>query len=99
MVLSRSFLVDVPTNDSQPPELEHLLMLLPVGDLFNHGAQSLSRTRYNAETDTITIVTKTAFHKGEEVVSICTSTMRSRTIVCAERTDKVLICPRARADD
>ena len=39
MVLTRSFLISVPDSDGSRTELESSLMLLPVGDLFNHGAQ------------------------------------------------------------
>jgi hypothetical protein len=80
MVLTRSFLVSVPSDNSSSTELENSLMLLPVGDLFNHGAQSISRTRYDPERDSITIVTKTAFQEGEEVVSALT-----RILINAQR--------------
>ena len=73
MVLTRSFSVGIPNDNSSHTDLKGSLMLLPVGDLFNHGAQSISRTRYDPETNSITIATKTAFQEGEEVVSAFTS--------------------------
>ena len=69
MVLSRSFAVNVPANDNLQAAPDSMLTLLPVGDLLNHDAQSLSRTRYNPDTDSVTIATKKAFQAGDEVVS------------------------------
>ena len=71
MVLSRSFAVKVPANDDLHAASDDMLTLLPVGDLLNHDAQSLSRTRYIPDTDSITVVTKKAFQAGDEVVSTC----------------------------
>ena len=83
MVLSRAFFVDAPLLDAPAQdaaaesaeaagsaEVEadtSALMLLPVADLFNHGAQSLSRTVYDAESNSLLVVTSTPFDDGEEV--------------------------------